>query len=704
MAGIFEDIGRFFTYCPPVYLFPREPNDLFNYENEDDTHSRNHFQIRYMGIKRYEALANFRETESSEVPDIPNYDNVHEREKLREREFVFYRGEQKHMTVCVREKDSNGKYYTYMNIPGRQPVQLNDYGVKLSIKNNNTGKNIYLRRGGRHSLVRLREEIPIRLSSFREDYTFRFYLDMDETDGEPPGEDGKTFEVAAEIIKYGDREDTVITTKRLTMTYSPYRGWTLTREGKLRQGGTGYLIDENDLYVLKDGLRVSREIVNRDRLEGSHIGHEQPGAGLTEILGARYSGTIPFELDTLTLLRQYDTEMPEVVYQAFQINRGYVSGSSWQDCTTRFPGIIQFKSIGRDETDIPIMVTRMGNGNAARKLVIAGPHGDERNAQRLIMAAQRHFTQQGGIPTDTALYFIPCLSPTMCFADARGIPNEFWENTEQEIPTKYTRSSAKVKVLTLFNKQARLKPGLTIPALYDALVKTVRDDIWEWNNVTGKGERINREIIMRTAIQDCNGEAFRNMTDYNSNNVDDYYPRHGVDANRDIRKSLESTRMFEGFIKELLTSTRPENIKVIMMHGYYSDGGVFGVYEVKSANKAEMVDGGKYFAHAIWAYLYNEPIGEIPEFYGNTETNPLGFAGEWNQVLYKDNRGILSVDIELPFSFDEGRRGQTDWRAYNANKVIEEFDGILARGQGNYFELLKAYDTEINDYKNRQQE
>jgi hypothetical protein len=46
-------------------------------------------------------------------------------------------------------------------------------------------------------------------------------------------------------------------------------------------------------------------------------------------------------------------------------------------------------------------------------LVIAGPHGDERNAQRLIMAAQRHFINTGVDDDNLLLYFIPTLSPTM---------------------------------------------------------------------------------------------------------------------------------------------------------------------------------------------------------------------------------------------------------------------------------------------------
>jgi hypothetical protein len=313
------------------------------------------------------------------------------------------------------------------------------------------------------------------------------------------------------------------------------------------------------------------------------------------------------------------------------------------------------------------------------------------------MAAQRYFTfTREGTTADTVLYFIPCLSPTMCFADARGIPNEFWENTEQEVPTVHTKTSKKVKVLTLSNNQAVLKEGLTIPVLHDSLVEPVMDDIFEWNNATEKYEWKCKEIIMRTAIQDCNGRAFENMEDYTNNKVNPQYPRHGIDANRDIRKSLQSTRMFEAFIKNLLTSVRAENIKVIMMHGYDTEGTVYGTYEVKSVSEAKMTDDGKYFARALWEYLYVAE-NRINNFYSNTGTDPLAYTGEWNQLLYKETCGILSVDIELPNSFDEGRRGGSP--SYHAEKVRETFEGILTGGKGNYYELLKDYNEIIDGYK-----
>jgi hypothetical protein len=136
-----------------------------------------------------------------------------------------------------------------------------------------------------------------------------------------------------------------------------------------------------------------------------------------------------------------------------------------------------------------------------------------------------------------------------------------------------------------------------------------------------------------------------------------------------------------------------------MMHGYDTEGTVYGTYEVNVDTKMAVIkNDGRDFARAFWSYLY-ETRNRIKNFYDTTETEPLKFAGEWNRLLYKDNSGILSVDIELPGSFDEGRRGEINWRKYNANKVEKEFNGILANGRGNYYELLENYSSIIDKYK-----
>jgi len=82
------------------------------------------------------------------------------------------------------------------------------------------------------------------------------------------------------------------------------------------------------------------------------------------------------------------------VFQAFQINIRYKSETKYNNTFLETTHIVinkncQFKSIGTDETGIPIVVTRVGLETAKYKIIIAGPHGDERNAQRLIMSAQK---------------------------------------------------------------------------------------------------------------------------------------------------------------------------------------------------------------------------------------------------------------------------------------------------------------------------
>jgi hypothetical protein len=77
--------------------------------------------------------------------------------------------------------------------------------------------------------------------------------------------------------------------------------------------------------------------------------------------------------------------------------------------------------------------------------------------------------------------------------------------------------------------------------------------------------------------------------------------------------------------------------------------------------------------------------------------NGPGGGEEWNQLLYKDTFGIPSVDIELPNSFDEGRRCGNP--SCHAKKVREAFDGILTGGKGNYYGLLKNYNGIIDEHK-----
>jgi hypothetical protein len=502
------------------------------------------------------------------------------------------------------------------------------------------------------------------------------------------------------------------------MKFLPYQGWTLTKDkgGKLIQGRTGWLIDEKGYYILQDGRRVSWEILNDEGLDDLRIGNEQPGEGLHEILGARYNEIITKQFDAGDLLHRYGPAMSEVANQALQINRGYVSGR-WEPCT-RHPVIppnrkspvphyeeapdCSFKSIGRDETYIPIIVTRVGKENAKYKLVIAGPHGDERNAQRLIMAAQRYFIQHGA-PADTVLYFIPCLSPTMCFADARGIP--IVNATGEMYINGNSLSSINEAVSKLRSKEH------DIPYLHD-LIAT----------------RQIREMTLRNHIQ---------------GQTDPVSPRYGVDANRDYHSKLPSTIVFRNFIDGVKRNCDVSDIRqtctviydsneekeegpferstirhlcFLMIHGYDSRGGVYGPYVMFGKGTAEewparMSDKDKEYVDEIRKELGFVPLKPVtinaensgknvpvkdrvndPHLFGGSEYDARPYRGEWSSYLY--NKEIWTVDIELPESYDEGRRNdEQSWRQYNWQTVVNPASSLklLSNDDNPFFNLIENF-------------
>jgi hypothetical protein len=334
----------------------------------------------------------------------------------------------------------------------------------------------------------------------------------------------------------------------------------------------------------------------------------------------------------------------------------------WESCGEEAAKDAYFGVIGRDETGIPIVATRIGDdGPNKKKLVIAGPHGDERNAQRLIMTAQKRFIDEGP-SADTVLYFIPCLSPTMCFADARGIPNEFWEGGVERNPMK--------------NGPFRLKLGLTIPRLHDVMNQTMR------NNIQGQQNPLE--------------------------------PIFGVDANRDFYFSLLSSQRFRDFIKTIKESVNVtddnmditeteifyrnvkidtvrqktiKNIRVFMIHGYDSTGAVYGPYSVSSKGilggkiAANMCEEDRKRVRDIMTKRLDMPLftnydDTDPYLYLDTETNAGKYRGEWSQHLY--SMLIWAADIELrddkPLSYNEGVRyfgdeKEPEKRPYNVNLI-----------------------------------
>jgi hypothetical protein len=279
----------------------------------------------------------------------------------------------------------------------------------------------------------------------------------------------------------------------------------------------------------------------------------------------------------------------------------------------------------------------VGFDSAPRKIIVAGPHGDERNAQRVIMKTQKYFITNEP-PADTALYFIPCLSPTMCFADARGIPNRFWKGGEKDGSV-------------LQNGPFELNGSLSIPELHDNMKYEQRNELQRQRN------QINPDV--------------------------------GVDANRDYHLSLPSSQAFMRFITAIKPNTT-NDINVFMIHGYagYNEkrpGDVYGPYTI------ETKDGKKYayMAKTIKNYVLYILDSLFDKEYTSNATNstdggffymdknliPEQCAGEWSRHLYGEDggKGILSFDIELPQSYNEGVNGAPGGdgrdKAYNPNDV-----------------------------------
>jgi hypothetical protein len=316
------------------------------------------------------------------------------------------------------------------------------------------------------------------------------------------------------------------------------------------------------------------------------------------------------------------------------------------------------------------------------------------------MAAQRHFIQHGP-PEDTVLYFIPCLSPTMCFADARGIPNEFWMNSPKTSPSRHRRVEEEVKVLDILLGKFVLKPDLTIPKLHDALIEGVKEDVEVANGVWER-----QEVSMRTAIQRYNDMPLA--------------PKHGVDANRDYYFSLPSSQYFLDFIKNLkqktaIGKTRTttvisgrefnnatlDNMRVFMMHGYDGSGAVYGPYSVfeKGENEpwpARMNDDidipyVNNLMNILKMPTWNQREGS--PLYADTGSDARPYRGEWSRHLYELE--IWGADIELANnnnrfsvpSYNEGIHGGS----YNPALIGEKELPYFKEQDNGFYDLLKDF-------------
>jgi hypothetical protein len=329
------------------------------------------------------------------------------------------------------------------------------------------------------------------------------------------------------------------------------------------------------------------------------------------------------------------------------------------------------------------------------------------------MAAQKYFIQNGA-PADTVLYFIPCLSPTMCFADARGIPNEFWDHT--------VKTDAKNRVryeLTPRGGPFILRPGLTIPSLDAAMLEEVNEESII-DNIS-----YDKVILMRTAIQ---------KGQYNGS---PRFPKHGVDANRDIYFSLPSNQNFANFIFSLTgvdvrrqTGTGNGNCTIFMIHGYddtkpknvakaqgkrvdyLPQGCVYGEYTIENGRGTippEIIRYVDYMTYSLFGYKNVAKTNK--EYFFGDDNNANSYLGEWIQHLYgaTGGRNILAFDIELGQTYNEGVRAgdhkslaEENIRPYIAGKVGRDDDPdmpFFKEGEAGFFVPANFQNKEDNRNK-----
>jgi hypothetical protein len=311
----------------------------------------------------------------------------------------------------------------------------------------------------------------------------------------------------------------------------------------------------------------------------------------------------------------------------------------------------------------------------------------------------------------------------MAFADARAIPNIFWEKETDGTLRKNSRG------------KFELEPSLTIPRLHD--------EIAEKYNISTKQKQVNGTLL-RTLIQ---------LHQPDPNN-----PDWGVDGNRDVKRSLQSSDVFFKFIDGLkqrhlprITTaanyTAPEemvyiydpeddsvhelpvqrtvnNFRVLMIHGYDDTQPgmcVYGPYYARVKREpptamwpARMSIVDKRYVNKIrkalgWSreldnwdrVISKEDLSEDPKrkgmlkkreeggivyqfLYSNSFQNARPYEGEWSLQL-KELK-IWSADIELPPAHDEGVRGSAAndrpyerqmYRIFNRLDIFANFTRLL---------------------------
>jgi len=430
-----------------------------------------------------------------------------------------------------------------------------------------------------------------------------------------------------------------------------YDAWTLTKDGNLRRGSTGFFKDENGLYILKDGRRASHDHLNLINGFGLIIGNHDVHKGLDDIL-KRESNPLPAEdsFSTERLLNEINRSnlMSDVAYQAFQINVCYtkhnhhISQSDNRNVVTVDNNTAFFR-IGTDETGIPIVVTRIGNVNADNILVIAGPHGDERNAQRLILWSQIQFSITAP-PPDILYYFVPCISPTAAFADIRGFPRNLIVSS--------------------------LVKG------YDASITSIQyGGLFQEISSEGNKNRSKKEGDISAIIN----------------------------TNRDcIDKLLISTSYFMSF---LLGLNANKNIAGIFVHGYDRSGRVYSNWENKDseAHALYLED-----AEKICVELFDHTMQGKELFHSH-----IRHTSKHRKDYINDNYGeyvgpggspFKSFDIELMEALNEGKPEGNNFTEYKSNydiRINQRMANSFGREVGNTYDKNETSSVTTENIRNK---
>jgi len=274
------------------------------------------------------------------------------------------------------------------------------------------------------------------------------------------------------------------------------------------------------------------------------------------------------------------------------------------------------------------------------------------------------------------LYFIPAMSPTLFFADARGLPFVLGGDKYKEIKDiyKYCKDE-KEKTSTIKKTIKEIYGFLTIPKLHDFMEKKV------------DGE------LMHDNIQ--------------SFNISPLEPKYGIDANRDYHNLLKSTDVFYSFINNL--GANSENTTVFMMHGYDSknrmragydnykrrditgQGAVYGPYLEKDDKMYlddKLMRNTDLLTLCLFGYK-NQIINNVNEvtrsknYMFDFDSKPNKYYGEWTQILDKQN--IKCYDIELAENYRQGTRGKIGNEQYSSDFVINRRNAKTKNGDNMRF-------------------